>query len=85
MTLEPRLLVLDEPVAGVELQQRDEILSLVRSLADEGLAILMTVGELTGLRGADQALTIGEGKLSGSPKRKLEPVADLEHRRQASA
>jgi ABC-type lipoprotein export system ATPase subunit len=85
LTLEPRLLLVDEPVAGVELEQRDEILSLVRSLTDDGLAILMTVGELTGLRGADQSLTIGEGKLSGSPKRKLEPVADLDLRRQASA
>jgi ABC-type lipoprotein export system ATPase subunit len=84
LALRPRLLVLDEPVAGVELDQRDAILLLLRSLANEGIAVLMTVGDLSGLRGADQSLTIGDGHLSGSPKRGLEPVADLTLRRQAS-
>jgi putative ABC transport system ATP-binding protein len=84
LALEPRLLLLDEPVAGVELDQRDEILLLARSLADEGVALLMTVGEHSALVGADQALTIGDGYLSGSPKRGLQPVADLTLRRQAS-
>ncbi len=84
LALAPRLLLVDEPLAGVELEQRDEILLLVRSLADEGLAVLMTVGDLSELRGADQSLTIGDGRLSGSPKRGLEPVADLTLRRHAS-
>jgi ABC-type lipoprotein export system ATPase subunit len=84
LALQPRLLLIDEPVAGVELDRRDEILLLLRSLADEGIAVLMTVGDLSGLRGTDQSLTIGDGKLSGSPKRALEPVADLDLRRRAS-
>jgi ABC-type lipoprotein export system ATPase subunit len=84
LALGPRLLLVDEPVAGVELEERDAILLLLRSLADEGVAVLMTVGELSGLRGADQSLTIGDGKLSGSPKRALQPVTDLTLRRQAS-
>jgi ABC-type lipoprotein export system ATPase subunit len=83
LAVQPRLLVIDEPVAGVELHQRDGILLLLRSLADEeGIAVLMTVGHPTGLTGADQALTIGEGELCGSGKRQLAPVADIsEHRR----
>jgi ABC-type cobalamin/Fe3+-siderophores transport system ATPase subunit len=84
LALRPRLLLLDEPVAGVELDQRDAILLLTRSLADKGTAVLMTVGEHSGLVGADQSLTIGDGYLSGSPKRALQPVADLNLRRQAS-
>jgi len=84
LALRPRLLLIDEPVAGVELDQRDAILLLLRSLADEGIAILMSTGDFSGLRGADQSLTIGDGHLSGSPKRGLEPVADLTLRRQAS-
>ncbi|HEY5343383.1 MAG TPA: ATP-binding cassette domain-containing protein [Solirubrobacteraceae bacterium] len=84
LALGPRLLLLDEPLAGVELDQRDALLLLLRSLADEGVAVLMTVGDLSGLRGSDQSLTIGDGRLSGSPKRGLEPVADLTLRRQAS-
>jgi ABC-type lipoprotein export system ATPase subunit len=84
LALRPRLLLIDEPVAGVELDQRDEILLLARSLADEGIAVLMTVGDLTGLTGADQSFTLAEGELRGSGKRGLEPVADLTLRRQAS-
>jgi ABC-type cobalamin/Fe3+-siderophores transport system ATPase subunit len=78
LALQPRLLVIDEPVAGVDLHQRDEILLLLRSLADEeGIAVLMSVGELTELFGADQSFTIGDGELRGSPKRELAPVLEL--------
>jgi putative ABC transport system ATP-binding protein len=84
LALQPQLLVIDEPVAGVELHERDGILLLLRSLADEGTAVLMTVGEATGLTGADQSLTLGDGELRGSGKRRLEPVADLGLRRRAS-
>ncbi len=83
LSQQPRLLMIDEPVAGVELRERDAILVLLRALADEGIAILMTVGDLTGLTGADQSLTIGDGELRGSGKRELAPVADLSVRRQA--
>ena len=48
LALGPRLLLVDEPVAGVDLYQRDDVLLLARSLADQGVAVLMTVGELTG-------------------------------------
>jgi ABC-type sugar transport system ATPase subunit len=69
--------VIDEPVAGVDLHQRDEILLLLRSLADAGVAVLMTVGELTGLSGADRSLTIGDGELCASAKAELAPVLPL--------
>jgi ABC-type lipoprotein export system ATPase subunit len=84
LALGPRLLVIDEPVAGVELHERDAVLLLLRSLADEGVAVLMTVGDMTGLTGADQALTIGDGELNGSGKRRLAPVAELSERRRAT-
>jgi len=80
----PRLVLIDEPVAGVDLHQRDCILLLLRCIADAGTAVLMTVGELTGLTGADQAMTIGEGELCGSGKRALQPVSDLDARRRAT-
>jgi energy-coupling factor transporter ATP-binding protein EcfA2 len=77
LSMAPRLLVIDEPVAGVELHDRDGILLLLRALADQGTAVLMSVGDTTGLTGADQALTIGDGELSGSVKQRLAPVIDL--------
>jgi ABC-type lipoprotein export system ATPase subunit len=73
----PRLLVIDEPVAGVDLHERDGILLLLRSLADAGIAVLMTVGEPTGLSGADRSLTIGDGELCASAKAELAPVLPL--------
>jgi ABC-2 type transport system ATP-binding protein len=36
----PSLLLLDEPTAGVDLHLRDNLLSLIRELADEGTSIL---------------------------------------------
>ena len=39
---EPRLLVLDEPTAGVDPQSRNQIMDNVRALAAEGMAILYT-------------------------------------------
>ena len=61
----PRLLVIDEPTLGVDLFERDRILSLLRSLADDGIAVLMSVGETTCLAGADRALSLADGELHG--------------------
>ncbi|HTA96140.1 MAG TPA: ATP-binding cassette domain-containing protein [Solirubrobacteraceae bacterium] len=77
LALGPRLLLVDEPVSGVDLHQRDRILLLLRSLADEGIAVLMTVGETTGLSGADRSLTIGDGELCGHSEPELAPVLAL--------
>jgi len=41
LALGPRLLLLDEPVAGMHKQGREEIAALLRSLADEGIAVLL--------------------------------------------
>lgn len=61
----PRLLVVDEPTNGVEPLERDPILVLLRSIANEGIAVLMTTGDATALSGVDRALSIGEGELRG--------------------
>jgi putative ABC transport system ATP-binding protein len=41
----PRLLLLDEPTNGVDVREREQILALLRALADAGRGVLMTVGE----------------------------------------
>jgi energy-coupling factor transporter ATP-binding protein EcfA2 len=83
LVLEPSLLVLDEPTAGVDLLERDGILTLLRSLADEGIAALVSTGDAAGLSGADRALSLTEGELHGSSTPELATVLPL--RRQASA
>jgi ABC-type Mn2+/Zn2+ transport system ATPase subunit len=83
LVLGPSLLVLDEPTAGVDMLERDGILSLLRSLADEGIAILMSTGQATALAGTDRALSLADGKLRGSVVPELAQVLPL--RRRASA
>ena len=65
LTSAPRLLLVDDVVAGVELVERRVILRLLRSLADDGLAVLTSTDETPALAGADRALTLSEGRLSG--------------------
>jgi ABC-type sugar transport system ATPase subunit len=80
LTLEPRLLVIDEPTKGVDPIERDEILQLLRSLADDGLAILTCIGETTAFAGSDRALSLSEGELRGRLAPELAPVIPLRAR-----
>jgi ABC-type lipoprotein export system ATPase subunit len=85
---EPRLIVVDEPAHGVELMQRDGILLLLRTLANEGIAVLASTGEPTGLSDADRTLALSEGRLRGSaaaPAALGEVVSLHEHERRRVA
>ncbi|HYB22604.1 MAG TPA: ATP-binding cassette domain-containing protein [Solirubrobacteraceae bacterium] len=79
---EPRLLVADEPTIGVDLLDRDAILLLLRSLADEGIAVLTSAADSTGFLGADRALSLSDGRLHGQLRPEIAPVIPL--RRAAS-
>jgi putative ABC transport system ATP-binding protein len=63
---QPRLLVIDEPTVGIDLLARDGILALLRSLADDGIAVLTSTADAAGLENADRALTLSDGELTGS-------------------
>lgn len=65
LVLGPRLLVIDEPTKGVDLLKGDEIVLLLRSLADEGIAVLVSDGDGTGLSDADRSLSLAGGVLRG--------------------
>jgi ABC-type multidrug transport system ATPase subunit len=64
----PALLVIDEPTNGVDLLERDPLLALLRSIANDGTAVLMSTGDAQGLSGVDRALTIDNGELQGEPE-----------------
>lgn len=85
LTCSPLLLVVDEPTIGVEPLQRDGILRLLRSLADDGVAVLSSTGEGTGFLGADRVLALEKGKLHGELTPDLAAVTDLSRHRQARA
>jgi putative ABC transport system ATP-binding protein len=88
LALKPRIVVIDEPVKGVELSERDPILGLLRSLADEGVTVLTSTGESTGLSQADRGLVLGGGELRGAPPTEMAEVLPLHsargRRREAS-
>ena len=83
LALGASLLVIDEPTTACRPVERDEILELLRSLADEGIALLLSVGETTALSGADRALSLSGGELRGQASPELATVVPL--RRRASA
>ncbi|HET6447978.1 MAG TPA: ATP-binding cassette domain-containing protein [Conexibacter sp.] len=74
----PRLLLLDEPTNGVDLLERDGILQLLRTLADAGAGVLMTVGEP--VVGADRVLALDGGRLRGHVAPEQAPVVQLHPR-----
>jgi ABC-type lipoprotein export system ATPase subunit len=77
LALAPRLLVIDDPIHGVDLLRRDGLLGLLRSLADSGLAVLVSTGDSTALSGADLTLSLSQGVLRGPPASELAPVLPL--------
>ena len=69
----PLLLLADEPASTVGTPDADPIFELLRSIADEGVAVLVTIGVGDDAPRADRQLTLGGGDL-----RDLSPtVADV--------
>lgn len=77
---EPDMLVIDEPTNGVGLLQRDPLLATLRSVANDGFAVLMCTGDASDLTGVDRAMSIYEGELHG-----VEAQVVPFHRRSAKA
>lgn len=74
---EPRLLIVDDVVAGVALTERMAILRLLRSLADDGMAVLSSTDEAPALAGANRALMLSGGRLHGRVAPQLAEVVPL--------
>ena len=80
---EPRVLLIDEPVNGVDLTERDPLLSIIQRVAHEsGITTLLTAGETTSVTGADRIMRLSDGELLGRAPRPGAPVVEL--RRPAS-
>jgi ribose transport system ATP-binding protein len=58
LCMNPRLLIIDEPTRGIDVGAKAEILKLLRSLADEGLGVLMISSELEELIAAADHVTV---------------------------
>ena len=75
LVTEPRLLLLDEPTSGVEPEERERVLALLRALADGGLAVLATVGEP--VTGPHRVLALDGGRLGGDAVPAQAPIVSL--------
>lgn len=60
----PKLLILDEPTKGVDIGAKSEVHSLIRSLAEAGMAILLVTSELPEvILLSDRVLVMRQGQL----------------------
>jgi ABC-type sugar transport system ATPase subunit len=59
----PKVLLVDEPTRGIDIGAKEEILTTLRRLADEGLAIIIVSSELEEVVAAsDRVLVLSEGR-----------------------
>ncbi|WP_322805681.1 sugar ABC transporter ATP-binding protein [Thermanaerothrix sp.] len=64
LTLNPKVLILDEPTRGVDVGAKAEIHALMSELAAQGMAILMISSELPEILGvSDRILVMREGRI----------------------
>lgn len=84
LATKPRLLILDEPTQGVDVQTKAEVHSLIADLARSGMAIILISSELPELIGmSDRILVLREGRVmdemeraDATPERVLKAATD---------
>jgi len=60
----PRILLIDEPTAGIDVHSKSEIHRLVRSLANRGLSVIMISSEMTELLAhSDRIMVMNHGRI----------------------
>ncbi len=80
LLIEPRVLLLDEPTRGIDVGAKAEIYALIRKLAREGRAIVMTSSELPELLAvSDRIIVLCEGRLTAQIPRALATEENIMH------
>jgi putative ABC transport system ATP-binding protein len=75
----PRLLLVDDPTANLDVRERERVSALLRSLADEeAVAVLMTVPDMPAAMQAHQIASLGSGRLTGASELPEPPPPPLE-------
>ena len=57
-TIEPELLLLDEPVAGMSVEETADVAELIRSLNDDGMAVLVVEHDMEFVRDSSPQVTV---------------------------
>lgn len=80
---EPRLLVVDDPTAGLGIVDRERVVGLLRSTAEEGgLGVLMAVPDMPAMLHAHQVRALSRGRLlepAGAPPQRDGTVIEFPH------
>ena len=66
LALDPKVLILDEPTRGIDVGSKEQIYTLLRSLADNGTAVIVISSELVEVLGlSDRILVMADGRIVG--------------------
>ncbi|MBQ9030935.1 MAG: sugar ABC transporter ATP-binding protein [Parasporobacterium sp.] len=67
---DPRILMFDEPTAGVDIGAKGEIIKIIRKYADEGGSVLFASSEIAEMLAiCDRIITLFDGKITGEFRR----------------
>ena len=74
---EPKIMMMDEPTAGVDIETKIEILNIIRKFADEGKGVLFVSSELPELLAVcDRILVLRDGQVSQDLSRESIPTEE---------
>jgi ribose transport system ATP-binding protein len=66
LSMDPKVMIFDEPTRGVDVGAKSEIYRLMRALADRGVAILMISSDMEEIIGvSDRVVVMHEGRIAG--------------------
>lgn len=69
LTMNPKLLIVDEPTRGIDVGSKSEIYGILSDLAKQGMAIIVVSSEIEEIMGVcDSVVTIFEGKKTAQMK-----------------
>lgn len=70
LSTQPKVLILDEPTRGIDVNAKAQIYALINELTAQGIAVLLISSELPEVIGiSDRILVMYEGKITGELKR----------------
>jgi ribose transport system ATP-binding protein len=66
LSMTPRVVIFDEPTRGIDVGSKSEIYTLMRGLADSGVAVLMISSDMEEVIGvSDRIVVMREGRIGG--------------------
>ncbi|NDL67026.1 sugar ABC transporter ATP-binding protein [Anaerotalea alkaliphila] len=82
----PKIMMLDEPTAGVDIGAKSEIIHIIRKFADQGNGVILVSSEFTEMLAVcDRIITLFDGRITGViPRKDIKEEEELEHAVQES-